>query len=106
MKKCINCGKEFTDEHQFCSDCGGKLTETRPTVSTGKEGQESFLSNWAGTILGLVGLFVMWEANWIYGLAIILVGVFAGAASKNAANKAIACICGGVGALLMFIYVL
>lgn len=103
MKKCINCGKEFTDEHQFCSDCGRQLTETRPTVS---EGKESFLSNWVGTILALLGLFIMWEVNWIYGIALVVVGVLAGSASKNAANKAIACICGVVAALLLFIYVL
>lgn len=103
MKKCINCGKEFTDEHQFCSDCGGKLTETRPTVSTGKE---SFLSNWAGTILALLGLFIMWEVDWTYGIVLAVVGVIAGSGSKNAANKAIAIICGVVAVLLLFIYVL
>lgn len=103
MKKCINCGKEFTDEYQFCSDCGGKLTETRPAVSTGKE---SLLSNWAGTILALLGLFIMWEVDWIYGIIFVGAGVFAGCASKNATNKVIACICGVVAALLLFIYVL
>lgn len=103
MKRCINCGKEFTNEYQFCSDCGGKLAETGPTVSTGKE---SSLSNWAGAVVALLGLFVLWEVNWIYGLVIVGVGVFSGAASKNAANKAIAFICGAVAVWLVLIYIL
>jgi len=27
MKTCKNCGKEFSDEIQFCSECGGRLEE-------------------------------------------------------------------------------
>lgn len=103
MKKCTHCNKEFDDSTMFCPHCGSQLEVSKPTViSTNSNG----FANWAGTILTILGLFLMWEVDWVWGAIIGAMGVISGIKSSNSVNKAISCMAGVVGVLLIFIYIL
>lgn len=101
MKKCNKCNREFSDDKMFCPECGNQLTALKPKVNIdGGAG----LGNWAGAILTVVGLIVMWEISWIYGGALVVVGLIAGTGSTNVANKIISWVCTAIAVLMLIAY--
>lgn len=101
MKKCNSCNKEFSDDKIFCPECGSQLTVVKAKVNT--DGGAIF-GNWAGAILTILGLILMWEISWMIGGAIVAVGFFGGISSTNTANKIISCVCTGLAILLLIAY--
>lgn len=85
MKYCSKCGKNFSDNQVFCSECGNRLNNAVMNSngagnSNGSFGNTNGVSNnssniWTPTILAGLGAVVGWFFSGLLGLALGVVGV-------------------------------
>ena len=102
MKKCSKCNKEYDDSKMFCPACGGQLVPVSTTPSDSKPAP-SWLENWGGLLLAVVGLIVAWEVHAVFGTALAVVGIIWGWSSPNQINK-ISSLIVGIITILLFIW--
>lgn len=105
MKKCIKCNKEYDDSKMFCPTCGSQLTVAAPMPIKTKT-SPSWLENWGGVLLALIGLIVAWEVNAVFGFALAVVGIIWGWSSPNKINKVMSVVVGVVTILLFIGWIL
>ena len=105
MKKCSKCGKEYDDSKMFCPVCGGQLTSVAP-VTPKPNTSPSWIENWGGVLLTVIGLIIAWEVHAVFGFALAVLGLIWGWSSPNKINKILSAVVGGITILLFIWYIL
>ena len=71
---CKKCGHQVADGMRFCNKCGMSLAN-KPNPPVPSKTENKWLS-YLPFILAVVGLFFLWEIDWIIGLLMNGVGIF------------------------------
>lgn len=118
MKKCVQCGKTYNDEQNFCTACGSSLEAAAPTTPAGTEDNQGkspivslLVKNWA-LIAAIIGYALSWaEGYCIHGTIIAagaaLVGWFkdeTGFACSGTLGRVLASAVGVIAVVELFQY--
>lgn len=105
MKKCLNCNKTYDDSKMFCPNCGAKLVSDQPPAPAPAAGgsSASFMDQWGGLLLCVLGLIVEWEISVLAGAVITAMGFVAALNSSNSINKIVSFLVSAIAAVLLFL---
>lgn len=114
MKKCEKCNMTYTDDIDFCTECGSPLS-VMPTASPSPISRTDtftpiqntdWFKSWGWLLFMILGLIFEWCISAIVGFAIAGVGFWGAMTSDSGVKKGVAIVLGIIAVIFLLIAII